>query len=633
MILHPSSEPILSSELNIIKELSPFDAIPEERLRTLLAHCSIAFFRHGSTILHPEIAPSAPTFWIVRQGRVRATAFDRTQPSMNAEHHVEVGELFPAEAMLGRGPSWRVYSADEDCYLWQIEGDEIERWLAEPSVMRWIALRLRDELQRSRDAAIDLARARQHSDQALAMPARSVGAAEVVCVAPGQSIAEVAALMVERGIGSVLVGSQEAVEGIVTHTDLIARGLALRIPHDTPVSEVMTRSPRTIDDTASVLEAGIEMAQNRFRHLLLKGAEGPVVGIVSERDIFRAQQHGIAHVFQPIDEARSVAELVDLARRVREFGERVFRQGMEVSQFMRLVSSMNGRISRRLLTVLSAQRDLGARYCWLAFGSEAREEQGFVTDQDNGIVFLPPESGDIGKTRDALLDFALAVNDALDACGFTRCKGNIMASNPELCLSLAEWRAKFSGWIHTTTPTALLNATIFFDLRAVHGDEQLGDAMLEHMLAESMGNTIFLHQMAANALAVAPPIGRFSRFATEGGPHRGTIDLKTQGSRLFVDAARIYALANGVRAANTVERLRIVGQRIKRSLGAIGGDIAAFRLIQSIRLRRQLDSLQDGGDANRLDPYALDELQQRILRESLSQAASLQERLKLDYCP
>jgi CBS domain-containing protein len=88
-----------------------------------------------------------------------------------------------------------------------------------------------------------------------------------------------------------------------------------------------------------------------------------------------------------------------------------------------------------------------------------------------------------------------------------------------------------------------------------------------------------------------------------------------------------------VRTANTVQRLRVVGQRIKRSLSAIEGDVAAFRLVQTIRMRRQLDSLRDGGDPNRIDPYALDELQQRILRESLRQAASLQERLRLDYRP
>jgi CBS domain-containing protein len=629
----PSCEFILADELKRISSLPPFDRVPGDRLSALMAHCSIVFFRRGSTIFHPEIALAAPSFWIVRDGRVRSTEFDPARASLGADAGLGPGELFPAEAILDRGASWRVYSADADCYLWRVDGEDIERWLAEPALLRWIGLRLRDEHLQLRAAVAELARSRQQADQALALPVRSVGAADVICVAPGDSIADVAALMVERGIGSVLVGSPDAVEGIVTHTDLIARGIAQRLAHETPVAQVMTPAPRGIEDTATVLEAGIEMAQSQFRHLLLKNSEGQVVGLVSERDIFRAQQQGIAHVFQPIDEARSVDELVELARKVREFGERVFRQGMEVSQFMRLVSSMNARISRRLLAVLGAGREISAPFCWLAFGSEAREEQGFVTDQDNGIVFLPPDGGDSERIRAGLLDFARAVNEALDACGFTLCKGNIMAGNPDLCLSLAEWQGKFSGWIRATTPTALLNATIFFDLRGVHGDERLADALLEHVLAEVKGNTIFLNHMALNALEVGPPIGRFSRFATEGGRYRGTIDLKTQGSRLFVDVARIYAIANGVRAANTVERLRIVGQRINRSLGAIGGDIAAFRYVQAIRLRRQLDSFKDGGDANRVDPYALDELQQRILRESLSQAESLQERLKLDFCP
>ncbi len=632
-IVEPAAEFVLSGEVDRISGLPPFDAVPQTRLRELLVGCRVVFFRRGSTVHHPEIALASPCFWIVRQGRVRATEIDRMLAPMAADENFEVGGLFPADSMLTQAVGTRVYTAVEDCYLWKVEGEGIDRWLAEPGVLRWIGLRLGDELSRMREAAADLARARQHADQALAMPARSIGTTAVACIASDRSIGEVASLMAERGIGSVLVGVPEAVEGIVTQTDLIARGLALRMSPDTPVSRIMTREPRTIDDNASVLEAGIEMAQSRFRHLLLRGSEGPVIGLVSERDIFRAQQHGITHVFRPIDEAASVAELVDLAGRVREFGERVFRQGMDVGQFTRLISSMNDRISRRLLTVLGTRRNLGASFCWLAFGSEAREEQGFVTDQDNGIVFLPPGSAALARVRSELLEFAKEVNDGLDECGFARCKGNIMAGNPDLCLTLDEWKVKLSSWIRTTTPKSLLNATIFFDLRAVHGDSQLAEALLEHLLRESAGNTIFLHQMAVNALEIAPPIGRISQFATDSGPHRGTIDLKTQASRLFVDIARIYALANGVRSANTVERLRVVGQRIKRAVSAIEGDIAAFRFIQTVRLRRQLDSIRDGGDPNRIDPYALDELQQRILRESLRQAGSLQARLKLDFCP
>ncbi len=631
--MEPATDFILTTEATRIRSSPPLDAIPEAHLKALLARCSMVFFRRGSTIVHPEIAPSAACFWIVRQGRVTSAEFPPAHPSTASGDAIEVGGLFPVESILGHDATTRVYSADEDCYLWKVEGEEIDRWLAEPAVLRWIAHRLHDEQLRLRRVAAELASARQHADQALAMPARSVGATEIACVPASRSIAEVAALMVERGIGSVLVGAPGAIEGIVTHTDLIARGLAPRLPHDTPVARVMTPAPHTIEDTASVLEAGIEMAQHHFRHLLLRDTRGSIVALVSERDIFRAQQQGITHVFQPIDEAQSIAELVESAHRVREFGERIFRQGMEVSQFTRLMSSMNDRISRRVLTVLGAGRPAGPSFCWLAFGSEAREEQGFVTDQDNGIVFRPSGAPDVEAERAELLEYAHAVNVALDACGFTLCKGNVMASNPELCLTQDEWKAKFSDWIRATTPKALLNATIFFDLRPVHGDEGLSEALLDHLLSAAAGNTIFLHHMAVNALEVAPPIGRFSRFVTARDEHRGTIDLKTQGTRLFVDVGRIYALAHGVRAANTVERLRIVGQETKRSVGAIGGDIAAFRFTQSLRLRRQLDSLQDGGDANRVNPHGLDELQQRILRESLRQAASLQERLKLDFCP
>ena len=156
----------------------------------------------------------------------------------------------------------------------------------------------------------------------------------------------------------------------------------------------MTSSPRTVEDSITVLGAGIEMAQGRYRHLLLRNPEGAVVSVVSERDVFRAQQHGINHVFQPIDAAASIAELAQVAARGREFGERIFRQGMEVGQFMRLSSSVNDRIVRRALRLLAAKHGLEEYFCWLSFGSEGRKEQGFVTDQDNGIVFaIPPWRG------------------------------------------------------------------------------------------------------------------------------------------------------------------------------------------------------------------------------------------------
>ena len=621
---------LLTGELENIAALAPLDEMPASHLAEILAGAELVFFRHGKIICHPDIPDSSPCLWLVRQGSVRALPFDDATADAISGQLLGIGALLPLESVLTGARPWHTYVAAEDSFLWAISGAVLQQMLLEPAVLRWIALRLQESNAGLRDAVGELLRSRQVGDQALALPVRLAASAGAIWVSADTSIGEVAALMADRQRGSAVIGSPDCAIGIVTQTDLTRRAMATGLAYSTPVAAIMTAQPAMIDGDATVLDAGVEMARRRCRHLLVREPDGPVVSVVSERDIFRIQQQGIVQVFHPIDTANSVEEIATLAGRIRDFGERVFRQGMEVSQFTRLVSSINDRLTQRLLAVIAGQTHPERRFCWLAFGSEGREEQGFVTDQDNGLVFVPLAPANIEAERAGYLEMAQRMNDALDRCGFDRCKGNIMAGNVEWCLTLDEWKTKFSQWIGTTTPSALLNATIFFDLRGIFGDGKLAELLRDHFTREIRGNTICLKMLAAMALAVRPPIGKWNRFVTDDSEER-TIDLKTHGSRLFVDPARIFALANGVHTANTEGRLRAVGKHIQRAPTAIEGDIAAFRFIQAIRLRRQLDSLKDGKPANRVDPYSLSDLDQRMLRESMRQAQSLQDRLKLNY--
>jgi CBS domain-containing protein len=49
-----------------------------------------------------------------------------------------------------------------------------------------------------------------------------------------------------------------------------------------------------------------------------------------------------------------------------------------------------------------------------------------------------------------------------------------------------------------------------------------------------------------------------------------------------------------------------------------------------LRLRQQ-DQPASGGNPNRIDPHALNEVDQRMLKEAFRQAKQLQERLRLSY--
>jgi len=208
-----------------------------------------------------------------------------------------------------------------------------------------------------------------------------------------------------------------------------------------------------------------------------------------------------------------------------------------------------------------------------------------------------------------------------------------MASNPALCLSAEEWRAKMGGWLTNWEPQALLEASIYFDFRALYGDAGLAAGLRDWVLRRTPAYPSFLRQMAQNALQARPALGTLRDFVTEDAPNAPhSIDLKVYGARLFVDAARIYALAQGLPQTNTVERLRAAGAGTRMSPAEIEATVDAFLAIQQMRLRSQASQEALAEDsANRIDPDKLNELQRNILKESLRLARKLQQRLALDY--
>jgi CBS domain-containing protein len=318
---------------------------------------------------------------------------------------------------------------------------------------------------------------------------------------------------------------------------------------------------------------------------------------------------------------------VRLAGEIRRLTARLVEQGVAPEQLTHFVSVLNDRLSQRVIDVVRKRHGWeGIGWCWLAFGSEGRLEQTFSSDQDNGLLFAShgkPQQ----DARKALLAFAREVNEALDACGFPLCKGNVMASNPELCLSLEEWQAKMAGWIASPDPKALLDASICFDFRALAGDATLAQSLREWLFPRTRARPAFLRHMAQNALEAKPALGLLGDFATEG----GALNLKLQGARLFVDAARVYALAFGLAHTATAARLRAAVPELHMAAPEMAAIIDAFFYIQKLRLGIQADPQTSPESANRLEPSTLNAFEQRGLKEALRQARRLQQRLALDY--
>jgi CBS domain-containing protein len=352
---------------------------------------------------------------------------------------------------------------------------------------------------------------------------------------------------------------------------------------------------------------------------------------MSEHEIL-PQSSAIAACEARIAGAVDVASLAHCAGQARELALALHAAEAGPALVTGVLSRLNDAITQRILVVLQSRYRLPpARWCWLGLGSEGRLEQTLATDQDNGLVFSASDDGEARDLRELFLPFARAVNQALADCGFPLCDGEIMGGNPRWCLSQSEWLESFTTWVRTPEPEALLNASIFFDFRPLAGDSALATDLRRELAKLTYGNEIFLRMMTANALAAAPPLGRLRDFVTvpESG---GTVDLKKFGSRIFVDAARIFALGSGSAETATAPRLRrAAGDGIIPPADAEAA-AHAFHALQGIRLAAQASAVVAGAaPGNQIDPDSLNEFDRRLLLETLRQARSLQQRLKTRF--
>jgi CBS domain-containing protein len=387
----------------------------------------------------------------------------------------------------------------------------------------------------------------------------------------------------------------------------------------------------TLPGSATAYEAMHVMAERGIRQIVAVD-KGRPLGVINERDLFALQRVSMRDVNEGLHVAESIGELKRAAEDIRRLTQNLLAQGVGAEPLTRTISSLNDALTRRAIDLVRREHALdGIDWCWLALGSEGRGEQTFATDQDNAIVFAPADEAATAAQRERLLAFAREVNGALDALGFPLCTGNVMAGNPDLCLSMDEWKAKFLAWIREPTPLALLNANIVFDFRPIHGDTTLCDGLRAWLFSYTEANPAFLRLLVQNALAADAPLGLIRAFVVDDeGAGKGTVDLKARGTRLFVDCARVFALAHGIAETGTAARLRIAGERLQVERRHVDATVEAFHFLQLLRLRQQ-ELPATHGSPNRIDPYALHDIDQRMLKEAFRQAKQLQDRLRMSY--
>ncbi|WP_256838049.1 DUF294 nucleotidyltransferase-like domain-containing protein [Ornithinimicrobium faecis] len=596
---------------------APFRELPRALLQTLVRQTAIRYVRRGTRIL--SVGETNEVMFVLRSGAV-----DITDGDGGLVERSEPGTCFGMSTLVEQAPSRYDFTAIEDSLLLVVPAETFH------------ATCERDEGFGAYYTSAHTARLRRAvallhtTDRGGAVLRTSVGdlvRRAPVTTAPGDSIRAAAQLMAAERVSSVLVQQDGRLVGIVTDRDLRTRVLAEGRDPEGPVAEVMTPEPATARIDALAFEALMEMVERKIHHLPVLDRAGGVVGLISGTDLMRLEHNNPVYLVADIEAASDVAALASLGTRIPVIVDQLVAEDATAQDIGRVVTSLGDAIERRLLVL--AETELGpppVPYCWVVLGSQARHEQGLASDQDNALVIADEMTREHDHYFAAL---AHRVSAGLVECGYPLCPGDVMATNPRWRAPVATWRAHFDRWLDTPEPQAVLNGSIFFDMRPLHGAVDLVEDLRADVLARTRHADLFLAYLARHAVGRRPPIGFFRGLVLEReGRHRDRLDLKAGGVGAVVELARVHALLGGLPEVNSHARLDAAARAGSISAGLAAELIDALEFVAYLRMRHQGHAVRSGREPdNFVDPATLTDFERRHLRDAFRIIRAAQQAL------
>ena len=264
---------------------------------------------------------------------------------------------------------------------------------------------------------------------------------------------------------------------------------------------------------------------------------------------------------------------------------------------------------------------MAERACLVVMGSEGRGEYLTKTDQDNGIILADgydPPDWDGFRHR-----FTAAMIDA----GFPACPGEIMVRNPAWSKPLKAWCDDVRAWVLKPDEQALMNVAIFYDAAAVAGDAGLLERAKDYLFAFLADNSAFHARFARAIEMFDTPLGFFSTFVTEKGPHKDELDLK-KGGHLPADARRACPGAGAAAGRDQHHPAHSPAAGPRRVRQGAGRRISpqAFEFLLGLRLSARLEKMRLHQPLdNFIRPGEVTKLERDLLKDSLQIVKRLKE--------
>lgn len=530
---------IPQQSMDFLRASAPFDLLQTEELNGLAQRLTVAYLCQENSL--QIIQQKHGNVFLISSGQFSV------KDSSGPERHVSEGDFFAVENSLKQLDFPIKVTVSSPGLVYCIPAQTF-RLLVDtyPRIARFFATYGSDQLHE--DAITD------SKSMWLYRPISEVLSGNVVSTESDSSILSAVQIMSQNSVSSLLITEQQKLIGILTDRDIRNRIVAQQMDVNQPVSQAMTANPAQITHNRTLFDALCVMTERNIHHLPVVDRKSHVpLGMLTASDMIRHQRGNVLFLIDELAKATSLYELTRLSWQLPHYFAKHAKRLGDFDIAGKVLSQATDIMTRKLLTFFEQQHGTAPfDFCWLVYGSQAREDQTMGSDQDNGLLLAQTPTREESQYFANMTEY---VCQGLGKCGIKLCDGNIMASNPKLRLSLEQAINETKRWVREPTNEAILHFNIFLDVRAVAGNTELFE-QLQKVRAPLLKQPLFLAALARHNGQVNLPLSVFQQFVfAKGRSKPDCIDIKTSAVAVINNIVRIYALASGLTFPATLQRL------------------------------------------------------------------------------
>lgn len=583
----------IQDQESFLSNIHPFEVLTPSQMAMCIQHMDIAYYPKDTILISPEKIPEH--FFIIIKGSVYEYSNENIVV-MDYQHE----DSFDSNSLI-YGKCDHTFKVNEELICYEIEKKTFLNLIEKNQEFKDFFLKdLVNKIQSLKD--------KEYTSQLSSFMIAKVGDTlihEACMVDENTKLIDAIEKSMQFKTSTIIVKKSDGGYGIITDSLLKVKVLLQGRDLTIPVRDIAIFPLLTIQKDDYLFEALTILIKRNIKRIGVTNNKGEMIGILEQIDILSHFANHTYVIESKIKNANKVEDLKIASNEFLNIIKSLQAKGVKIYHISNLIGQLNTKVYQKLYSLVLPE-ELQKNACLIVMGSEGRNEQIIKTDQDNALVI---KNGiDVEQYR----PYMQQLTEHLIDLGYPPCEGNIMVSNPYWCKTSDEYKTDITKWINSPDMKSYLDLAIFIDAFAVAGDKELLINLKEYLYNKIQSKDIFMAYFAKSTLAFDTPT-TFSSFMAKD----DLINIKKAAIFPIVQGIRSLALKEKIKETTTIKRIKILEARNILEKTKAAELIEAFEIASTLRLKNQLDCIQEGVPlTNEINTNDLGKIERDLLKES-----------------